>query len=158
SGKGGNVVVWSSQSTDYAGAISAHGAGAGTAGGSGGNAEVSSHGSLTYAGSADLTAANGVKGNLLLDPDFIDIVGSGGNLTIPGSGTVKFNDPPTNGTLTAATLVAALSGSNITLESNNDITFDASVNAGSNPMFGNLTLRAGRSIIFNGDPTNNGQL
>ena len=49
-GNGGNIVVWSDETTSFAGAISARGAGSGN----GGFAEVSSHGVLDFTGTADL--------------------------------------------------------------------------------------------------------
>jgi filamentous hemagglutinin family protein len=72
SGSGGSVVVWSDKTTSYGGSISATGkTGAG-------KAEVSSGGTLGFAGAAQLDAANGELGSLLLDPKFITISDSAG--------------------------------------------------------------------------------
>ncbi len=142
SGKGGNVVVWSDKSTSFAGSISARGAGTGN----GGVAEVSSKGVLSYTGSADLLSDQGSRGSLLLDPKFITI-STGGTDPITG-GLVAFGDNPNNSTIDPTTLLNALSGANVTLQAKTDISFLDSVLAGGNPMFGSLTLQAGRSIIF----------
>ncbi len=77
-GNGGQVVVWSDRVTDFEGAISARGG----PGHVGGFAEVSSHGVLNFTGTADLTAAGGAMGTLLLDPE--DVVISSGT-TFNGS-------------------------------------------------------------------------
>ena len=65
SGDGGKVVVWSDQTTSFAGSILALG---GTASGNGGFAEVSGKSTLDFRGSVDLRAPNGAFGTLLLDP------------------------------------------------------------------------------------------
>jgi len=64
-GDGGTVIVWADEDTRYFGAISAVG---GEGGGNGGMAEVSGKTYLDYSGTADLRAAAGVAGTLLLDP------------------------------------------------------------------------------------------
>ncbi|MFO1272926.1 MAG: autotransporter-associated beta strand repeat-containing protein [Rubrivivax sp.] len=73
-GNGGQVVVWSERSTAFAGMIQARG---GAQGGDGGQAEVSSKQHLDFQGRADLSATNGRRGALLLDPNEIDIVDAG---------------------------------------------------------------------------------
>lgn len=75
-GDGGKVIVWSDDTTNYFGSISARG---GPAGGDGGFAEVSGKRHLAYRGSADLTAAKGSRGVLLLDPQSIAITGGSGD-------------------------------------------------------------------------------
>jgi filamentous hemagglutinin family protein len=69
SGNGGEVVVWSDEATQFAGATSARGAGES---GAGGHVEVSGK-TLTYAGLTDTTASSGKTGMLLLDPLTIDV-------------------------------------------------------------------------------------
>src|SRR3954447_19946934 len=64
-GDGGKVVLWSDQTTSFAGTILALG---GTQFGNGGFAEVSSKGVLNYTGNVDTRAPNGTWGTLLLDP------------------------------------------------------------------------------------------
>ncbi len=75
-GDGGRVIVWSDETTNFYGRISARG---GPSGGAGGFAEVSGKRYLAYRGSADLRAADGSRGTLLLDPEFIEITGGSGN-------------------------------------------------------------------------------
>ncbi len=69
-GNGGNVVVWSNISTDYAGAISAQG---GASGGNGGFVEVSGE-QLAFTGTVNTLAPLGAAGTLLLDPSDVTIV------------------------------------------------------------------------------------
>nr|VFK80051.1 MAG: filamentous hemagglutinin family N-terminal domain-containing protein [Candidatus Kentron sp. SD] len=70
SGDGGTVVIWSEETTTFAGAIAATG---GRSGGDGGRAEVSSHDKLGFTGDADLSAHAGARRKLLLDPKNIVI-------------------------------------------------------------------------------------
>ncbi len=74
-GNGGQVVLWSDQSMLFTGNISAKG---GALSGNGGNAEVSGLTSFGYGGLTDLSAANGLNGTLLLDPNNITIVAGTG--------------------------------------------------------------------------------
>src|SRR5205823_5874991 len=69
-------IVWSDQTTSFAGTILALG---GMQLGNGGFAEVSSKGVLNYTGVADLRAPNGVVGTLLLDPTDYYIVSTAGS-------------------------------------------------------------------------------
>ena len=76
--KGGNVVVWSDQTTGFYGDISAQGPGSSII--TGGNVEVSSHGYLEFFG--------GVRtggGTLLLDPSNIRITATDSNITDAGT-------------------------------------------------------------------------
>jgi filamentous hemagglutinin family protein len=75
-GDGGRVIVWSDDTTNYLGTISARG---GASGGDGGFVEVSGKQHLAYRGSADLTAAMGSRGTLLLDPATLEITGGSGD-------------------------------------------------------------------------------
>jgi len=71
-GDGGSVAVWSDKETRFYGNISAT---AGAQKGNGGRAEVSAKDkNYTYAGVTDLSATNGINGELLLDPQNINIV------------------------------------------------------------------------------------
>ncbi len=74
SGDGGTVVVWADQATRFHGRILARG---GAAFGSGGFVEVSGKERLGFAGLADTSAPNGRQGMLLLDPEDIQIGGTG---------------------------------------------------------------------------------
>ncbi|HZW12007.1 MAG TPA: filamentous hemagglutinin N-terminal domain-containing protein [Noviherbaspirillum sp.] len=76
SGDGGKVIVWSDNTTRAFGKISARG---GAQSGNGGFVEVSGKQDLEYRALADLTAANGKTGTLLLDPASLTIVGGTGD-------------------------------------------------------------------------------
>jgi len=64
-GDGGKIIVWADNDTRYHGQLEAKG---GLLGGNGGLAEVSGKDMLYFYGGADLTAPNGQRGTLLLDP------------------------------------------------------------------------------------------
>ena len=69
-GDGGTVVVWADDTTRFSGKIEARG---GAEDGAGGQAEVSGKRHLLMLGTADLRAANGKAGHLLLDPGTVRI-------------------------------------------------------------------------------------
>jgi len=71
-GNGGKVIVWADNATAYYGSLTARG---GSQSGNGGMAEVSGKQTLIYQGKADLSAAKGAAGSLLMDPDNI-VVGT----------------------------------------------------------------------------------
>src|SRR5207247_9165418 len=73
-GDGGRVIVWSNDYTQFYGSISARG---GSKSGNGGFVETSGS-TLNAFGSVDTSAPNGKGGTWLLDPDFIEIVSTGG--------------------------------------------------------------------------------
>jgi len=72
-GDGGDVVVWSDDTTRFYGKIDARG---GAKGGDGGSVEVSGKKQLDFKGYVDLSAANGNAGTLLLDPEDLTVEGS----------------------------------------------------------------------------------
>lgn len=80
-GNGGKVVVWANHATRFYGSISAQG---GVLGGNGGFTEVSGKSFLDFAGRVNLSAVNGERGTLLLDPDNITLTNS------PASNTSGF--------------------------------------------------------------------
>ncbi|MDB5396169.1 MAG: hypothetical protein JWM91_3675, partial [Rhodospirillales bacterium] len=103
-GNGGNVVVWSDQSTSYSGAISAKG---GTAGGDGGFVEVSGKAHLDYSGIVTTAAVHGATGTLLLDPTDVTIVdGSGSYVDNTGTVPVTVTGVPTGNTNETKTTAA----------------------------------------------------
>ncbi len=142
-GPGGMVVVWADDTAGFAGSITARGAGAGA----GGFAEVSGRGGFTYTGTADLTAASGQWGTLLLDPTVINIVSSGGTNTIPGPGT------PGTVNLNVGAIVTALGTANVTLEATNDVNLNAALTWATG---GTLRLVAGSNVAVNQAVTSNG--
>jgi hypothetical protein len=109
-GNGGKVAAWSDESTRYYGTISAKG---GSASGHGGNAEVSGVGFLDYSGTADLTAAHGNAGSLLLDPTNITISSGANTATWNGSNT--FTGAGASSVLNTTTLVNQLGTANVTV-------------------------------------------
>ena len=139
-GDGGKVAVWSDGDTQFAGSISAKG---GALSGNGGQVETSGHNlHITNNASVNTLAANGAAGNWLLDPDdiVIDTAGAGApNQSFGTAGSV---------TVAPATIVAALSSGNVTLEANDDISVLADVNVGSSGAGNTLNLLAGHSIVF----------
>jgi len=70
SGDGGKAIVWANDIARYYGSTSAKG---GAVAGNGGFVEISGKRLLNFLGSVDLSAVNGVGGNLLLDPANITI-------------------------------------------------------------------------------------
>ncbi|AYQ27439.1 MULTISPECIES: filamentous hemagglutinin N-terminal domain-containing protein [unclassified Polaromonas] len=152
-GNGGKVVAWSDESTRYYGSISAKG---GAASGHGGNAEVSGVGFLDYSGTADLTAARGNAGSLLLDPTNITISSAANTATWNGSNT--FTGSGASSVLNTTTLVNQLGTANVTVStasagaSLGDITVANAVNY-NGATDRTLTLLANRDINVNANIT-----
>ncbi len=140
-GQGGNIVLWADRNMSFHGAISA----TGTEDGAGGFAEVSG-GFLLYEGSADLTSASGVFGDLLLDPYNITI-STGAN-----SGNNGFTANANNSVINVTTLNNALATANVTVFTGNsgaqagNINVNAPIRWDSNAR---LTLRAANDININ---------
>ena len=129
-GNGGKVVVWADGATGFYGDIKATG---GALSGNGGFAEVSGKQTLAFDGKANLSAAAGSAGTLLLDPL---------NIIISNAGPAAYVDvstfaaqPGSNQTVSTATLNAV--GGNITLQATNNITLSSA-----------FTVAAGKSVNF----------
>ncbi|NJO75288.1 MAG: filamentous hemagglutinin N-terminal domain-containing protein [Leptolyngbyaceae cyanobacterium RM1_406_9] len=123
-GDGGQVIIWADDTTAFYGDISARG---GDRAGDGGFAEVSGRQSLIFDGTADLTAANGQIGTLLLDPTDIvindigpDSPGVGG--TLPDIFDTEFVGQPI--TISRTTLEGLPATANIVLEATNNLTIN----------------------------------
>ena len=97
-GDGGQVAVWSDDSTRYDGFIAARG---GTVSGNGGFVETSG-GSITFSGTVDASAPNGKAGTWLIDPDTLNIgasqaaqivtaLGNGTNVNAEATTTTNLN-------------------------------------------------------------------
>ena len=115
SGKGGRSIVWSDDTTQFLGSISARG---GSQSGDGGFVEVSGKQNLQYLGNVDTSAANGQFGTLLLDPTDITITpgGSTGGFT----GSVLSGDVgPT--TISQNQLQALPGNTNVSIQASNNI-------------------------------------
>ncbi|TMH42792.1 MAG: filamentous hemagglutinin, partial [Betaproteobacteria bacterium] len=136
-GNGGNVAVWSNDSTKFYGNISAR---AGNTGGDGGFVEVSGKNALVYAGFTDLRAPSGQVGTLLLDPNDLTVVhaaaSTGTNVTCtPGTcllpTVAPFTDTATasGAQITDGSLNLQLATGNVTVNgdgitSNTDVSID----------------------------------
>jgi len=147
-GRGGKVVVWSNQATNFAGTISARGARAT----SGGFAEVSSHDLLAFNGHVDLTAAFGRTGTLLLDPYNVTISTAASQTETCTGGVCTPSG--NNSILNVGTLESLLASTNVDVTTGSsgkqtgDITIDAALTWSS---ANTLTLDAYHSVLVN-DP------
>jgi filamentous hemagglutinin family protein len=142
SGNGGEVIVWSDNTTQFDGSISARG---GPNGGNGGFAEVSGEQNLYLTGHADLSAANGKFGTLLLDPGTVIIEHGGGE-----GGPDTFSDSYIASQLNLGDLVISTSDADTSNGVAQDINFNSASDdiEWSNPT--TLTLTAGNDINYQG--------
>ncbi|MBS0359704.1 MAG: hypothetical protein JSS53_10575 [Proteobacteria bacterium] len=145
-GDGGKVVVWSDNTTRFYGDVLALG---GANGGDGGFVEVSGKENLSFHGTADTRSPFGKMGMLLLDPK---------NITIASSGTATLNDvdlfsTDPSGSYTIASSLINNATTNVTLEANNDVTFNDVINMVTSGA--QLIVRAGRTININANITTN---
>ncbi|MEN9233541.1 MAG: hypothetical protein Q6J74_05565, partial [Gloeomargarita sp. DG02_1_bins_92] len=146
-GNGGEVIIWSDQTTRFGGNISAKG---GVNGGNGGFVEVSGKENLDFTGQVDTSAPQGKQGTLLLDPNNIVIVsGIGGNDAQLADGKILFGDSP-GATFTIGTGVLAtqLALNDVVLEASNDIVFTTSFFASGSGTV--LSAEANNNISVNG--------
>ena len=145
-GDGGNVAIWSDGQTTFAGNVDARG---GSIAGDGGFVEVSGKDHLAFRGMVDAGAAHGAAGTLLLDPRNIIVDAAG--LAPIGDVDLFATNPSTDSTIAPNTITAMTNaGTAVVLQANNDITVNSSIV--SNNLLdngGDLTFRAGRSIILN---------
>lgn len=121
SGDGGRVIIWSDQSTQFFGNISARG---GATAGNGGLVEVSGKENLLYRGNVNTTAPNGTTGTLLLDPSSLTII-DGGVGTLDGALPNITFATPDNGANTVSWQQLGLSGNNIVLQATGNITINS---------------------------------
>lgn len=149
-GDGGRVVVWSDGRTTYAGQSFAIG---GAMRGDGGLVEVSGKQMLDFQGGADLRAAHGRQGTLLLDPLSIDI---GTVANVNGDSTAG-DDLATNTLLasdfansasfiTADRVATLLSTADVDLHASRDITVSAPLTVPAGGALSTLTLEA--PVVF----------
>src|SRR5262249_46445829 len=173
-GDGGTAIVWSEQTTNFAGSILARG---GALGGDGGSVETSGKLNLQSTGIVDAAASHGTAGQWLLDPNNVTIQTAGGGTFInrcPSctttndsailsvstiqtalnngtSVTVTTGSAGTNlqaGDITVANAIAKTAGGNatLTLNASHDITFSAGADITSTTGALGLTLKAARNI------------
>jgi len=151
---GGEVLVWGGEAAFFRGLIKVRG---GAEGGDGGNVEVSG-GRLDYGGFVDASAPRGLMGSLLIDPYNLTI-SNAANAAVDPSNPDESTGAGAN--LSVATLVAQLSGANVTvrtggagLEAGHITVADAIVWGG--PTAGSLTLDASGDVIVNAPITSLG--
>ncbi|TXT24419.1 MAG: filamentous hemagglutinin outer membrane protein [Gallionellaceae bacterium] len=150
SGNGGKVIVWSNDATRAYGSISANG---GAQGGNGGFIETSAH-FLDVAGSrVSAGAASGQAGTWLLDPTNINVVAvdpADGSYTVLLTDVDAFGDGDKLGVpdfLTSIDVASInASGTNVTLQALNNISFNTSVNIATAGV--GLTAQAGNNILW----------
>ena len=149
-GNGGKVIVWADEATTFYGTIAATG---GASGGNGGFVETSGHQSLSFNGIVNMSAINGTKGTLLLDPLNATIAANPGSEIITVSsieaalanGDVIVTTAGTTGSepgdITVASSLSWANASTLTLNSYRDITINDGVTI-ANTGAGDLVLRA----------------
>src|SRR5215472_15266308 len=173
-GDGGTAIVWSEQTTNFAGSILARG---GALGGDGGSVETSGKLNLQSTGIVDAAASHGTAGQWLLDPNNVTIQTAAGDTFITGcpsctttndsailsvstiqtalnngtSVTVTTGSAGTNlqaGDITVANAIAKTAGGNatLTLNASHDITFNAGADITSTTGALGLTLNAAGNI------------
>ncbi len=143
-GNGGRVIVWGSDRTQFFGNISARG---GVNAGNGGFVEVSGKQNLIYRGNTDLSAKNGLFGNLLLDPtdiNIVDVPNAPQDASLP---TILQADSPATFTISRTALESQNAA--ITLQATNNITVASGVSL-------NFVNNGGGAIAFIADADNNG--
>ncbi len=147
SGDGGRVIVWADQQTQGYGSISARG---GAQSGNGGFVEVSGKKYLAFDALVNTLAPNGTIGNLLLDPQQIDVVKTG---SVTGLSQLS---PFTafGGVLTVSSNLISASSTSVTLQATQDINFNDPV-AMTFPGAG-LTAQAGGFVNVNQAISTNG--
>ncbi|MDB5816435.1 MAG: filamentous hemagglutinin [Rhizobacter sp.] len=143
-GDGGQVVVWSDDTTRFLGSIASTG---GSASGNGGRVEVSGKGTLAFDGNVDTKAPKGTQGSLLLDPVFLTI-GSTADYDGSGSGNDDLPGPSNSGNtasssfITSARVASLLATSNVDLSASSRIALVSALTTGSSTATNTLSLTA----------------
>jgi filamentous hemagglutinin family protein len=142
SGNGGEIILWSDQTTIFTGNISANG---GQTDGQGGFVEVSGKERLFFDGDVSTNSTNGPNGTLLLDPKEIYIVdGNTDDLSEDFSGQVNFTDIPEDLTIAEKRLESLNANTDIRLHANHRITImDLSDNELTLNQTGNVSFISG---------------
>ncbi|MBL1177968.1 filamentous hemagglutinin N-terminal domain-containing protein [Pantanalinema sp. GBBB05] len=135
-GNGGSVVIWSTDTTQVAGTMTAQGS---NYGGNGGLVETSSQGTLIVSPVTRVStyAPQGQTGTWLLDPPELTVA-TDGTATIAGEPLT--NTPTTATTVSATAIVTGLNGNNVNLQASDRIVVNAAIDASANPVAGDLTL------------------
>lgn len=108
SGSGGKIFLFGKEMAKMGGHMSARG---GSQGGDGGLLEISTLVGLDFTGTVSTLAPIGKIGTLIIDP--LDLTVTGANLNVTGA--TPFTPTGAGATLSAATVVAALGGSNVVI-------------------------------------------
>ena len=141
-GNGGSISIHSNQDQYFGAQILARGAGDE---GRGGRLGLCSKGNMTYRGAIDLHAPSGKPGEFFLDPKYVTISPLG---TDSATGNTFASDSTGSVTISGSDLQAALNSASVVIQANTDITFGDTVLVTTSGT--NLSLQAGRSIIFSG--------
>jgi len=158
-GNGGEVILWSDNSTHFHGLISAQG---GTQSGDGGLVETSSLNQLSVSGKVSTHARSGQTGTWLLDPGELEIVA--GMAAGPNQISVSTIDLLNNnvvittsdydagmagsGNLTLSADISSASGNSLTLQAETDITLNNNIN-----ITGDVNLDAQNQVFINSNIT-----
>ena len=143
-GDGGRVIVWADDATRSYGNISARG---GAQGGDGGFVETSGKGYLAVTRAPDISAPAGQGGTWLLDPLNITVTSTDLNiLDIDPGADANFQPTVGSSTIAVSTIVGALNGGNVILDTN-----VAGADAGNIIIGSAITAAPGvtRSLTFN---------
>ncbi|MCT7958014.1 CHAT domain-containing protein [Laspinema palackyanum] len=154
-GDGGRVILWADDTTEFAGSITARGSQETPS--DGGFVEVSGKETLLFRGDVDLSAVRGTVGNLLLDPENIEIVANGGthnNKLLFNSTILGTNDPGITYTISAGTLEGIVA--DIRLEASNDIIIAPGVSLNFANPGGTLVGENPLQLTIIADANNNG--
>lgn len=145
-GDGGEVIVWADEITGFFGSIRATG---GANAGDGGFAEVSGKQQLAFDGWVDLTATNGLTGELLLDPvDIVIVDGAGADDAELADFTILAADPGATFTISNTAIETALGTSSVTITASNSITQDANAAIDFTASANNLSLSTTSGAIL----------
>ncbi|MCW6037103.1 CHAT domain-containing protein [Spirulina subsalsa FACHB-351] len=148
SGDGGRVILWADDFTGFYGEITVRG---GAEGGDGGFVEVSGEQDLVFRGKVDLTAAHGLAGTLLLDPENIQIVAfDGANDNEIADGEILAGDSPGATFTISATALTDFFVGTVILEATNNITIDPGVSLSFGSGVTDLIIRADADRDGNG--------
>ncbi|NEP91066.1 MAG: CHAT domain-containing protein [Okeania sp. SIO2C2] len=134
-GEGGQVIIWSDDTTNFAGNISAKG---GHFSGDGGFVEISGKEQLIFDGNVNVTAAFGETGTILFDPKNIIIGGSESSNESP--------EPNEDDNVTFSVAEIEEIEGEIILQADNDITVNEPIETSES-----VELKAGRNININAD-------
>ncbi|NJL88679.1 MAG: filamentous hemagglutinin N-terminal domain-containing protein [Coleofasciculaceae cyanobacterium SM2_1_6] len=119
-GEGGRVIVWADQGTGFWGRITGRGAT-----GRGGFVEVSGRESLAFDGKVEVSGANGLFGNLLLDPTNITFIfpGIGTGDALAAGGIIGVGALPANMTISFAAISGIPVATTVDIRASGNIDF-----------------------------------